>query len=99
MKIASFQQGELILRVSHKVFQSVVMNFPETMLLYYWSLRVGNIPNEGAFSVLREPNNLLGGPVWSVFFVPKLRPLVVVFGDPVPPNFHAEGFIALFWIS
>ena len=84
--------------VSQKIFQSVVMNFPKTVLLYYGSLRVGSIPYERAFDVLKEPNKLLSGPVCSILFIPELSPLAVIFGDAVPPYFRTEGFITLFGV-
>ena len=75
------------------------MNFPEAVMLNDIYLNVGSIPDEGAFDIFCEPNQMWPSPFSHIVFVPQLGPLTLIVRDLVPPDFHTKNCIALHGIS
>ena len=75
------------------------MNFLEAVMLNDISLNVGSIPDEGAFDIFCEPNQMWPSPFSRIILVPQLGPMTLIVRDPVPPYFRTKNFIALRRIS
>lgn len=75
------------------------MNFLETMFLYEGAVKLGSIPNQGAWSCGANSNKVLPLTSWRVFRLPNRSPRCLWFGDPVPPYSGSHCIVSLERIS